>query len=91
MSTGTYILNRCSTKKLKGIMPKECWSSVKPSLSHMNVFGPISHRHVPDQLRIKLYDKSSQMILIGYHLTRGLQVVWRSEEASNDQQEHDHG
>ena len=70
VSTTKYILNRCSTKKLEGVMSEECWSSVKPSLSHLEVFGSIAHRHVPDQLRRKLDDKSSQMILIGYHSTR---------------------
>ena len=44
---------------------------MKPSLSHLKVFGSITHRHVPDQLRRKLDDKSSQMILVGYHSTGG--------------------
>ena len=48
VSTATYILKRCPTKKLEGITPKECWSGVKPSLSHLKVFGSIAHRHVPD-------------------------------------------
>ena len=69
MSTTTYTLNIYPTKQLEGITPEECWSGVKPSLSHLKVFGSIAHRHVPDQLRRKLDDKSSQMILIGYHLT----------------------
>jgi hypothetical protein len=65
---------KCPTKNLEGITPEECWSGVKPSLSHMRVFGSITHRHVPDQLRRKLVDKSSQMILIGYHLTGGYKL-----------------
>ena len=69
VTTATYILNRCPTKKLERITPEECWSGVKPSLSHLKVFGSIAHRHVPDQLRRKLDDKSSQMILVGYHST----------------------
>lgn len=55
----TYILNKCPTKKLEGITPEECLCSVKPSLSHLKVFGSIGYRHVPDQLRRKLDDKSS--------------------------------
>lgn len=69
VSTTTYILNICPTKKLERITPEECWFGVKPSLSHMNVFGSITHRHVSDQLRRKLDDKLSQVILIGYHST----------------------
>jgi hypothetical protein len=38
------------------------------------VFGSISHRYVPDQLRRKLDDKSSQMMLIGYYSTRGYKL-----------------
>lgn len=74
VSTTTYILNRCLTKRLEGVMPKECWSHVKPNLSHLKVFGSIEHRHVPDQLRRKLDDKSSQLILIGYHSTGGYKL-----------------
>ena len=65
MSTATYILNKCPTKKLEGITLEECWSSVNPSLIHLKVFRSIAHRHVPNQLIRKLDDKSSQMILIG--------------------------
>ncbi|GAU30981.1 hypothetical protein TSUD_104950 [Trifolium subterraneum] len=35
VSTATYILNRCPTKKLEGITPEECWSGIKPSLTHL--------------------------------------------------------
>ena len=38
------------------------------------MFGSIAYRHVPDQLTRKLDDKSSQMILIGYHSTRGYKL-----------------
>ena len=38
------------------------------------MFGFISHRHVSDQLRRKLNDTSSQMILIGYHSTGGYKL-----------------
>src|ERR1044072_5753585 len=74
VSTITYTLNRYPTKKLEGITPEECWSGVKPSLSHLKVFGSIAHRHVSDQLRRKLDDKSSQMILVGYHSIRGYKL-----------------
>lgn len=30
MSTTTYILNRCPTKRLEGITLEKCWSGVKP-------------------------------------------------------------
>lgn len=74
MSIITYILNKCPTKRLECITPEECWSGVKPDLSHLKVFGSITHRHVPDQLRRKLDDKSNQMILVGYHSTSGCKL-----------------
>lgn len=75
LSTATYILNKFPTKKLEGIKPEECWFGVKKlSLSHLKVFGSIAHRHVSDQLRRKSDDKSSHMILIGYHLTGGYKL-----------------
>ena len=53
------------------------------------MFRSIAHRHVSDQLRRKLDDKSSQMIMMGYHWTEGYNVR-PSEQASGDQQGHDH-
>lgn len=53
-------------KKLEGITLEEYCFGVKPNLSHLKVFGSITHRHLLDQLRRKLDDKLSQMILIGY-------------------------
>lgn len=58
MSTATYIFNKCLTKNLEGITQKECSPGVNPNLSHLKVFGSITHKHVPDQLRRKLDDKS---------------------------------
>jgi transposase InsO family protein len=74
VSTATYILNRCPTKRLNGITPEEAWSGSKPSVEHLKVFGSIAYKHVPDQLRKKLNDKSEVMILVGYHITGGYKL-----------------
>lgn len=73
-AVATCILNSCPTKKVKEITLEECWSSAKPSLNHLKVFGFITHRHVLDELRRKLDDKLNQMMLIGYHLTDGYEL-----------------
>jgi len=73
-STAIYLLNRCSTKRLKGITSEEAWSGSKPNVSHLKVFGSICYKHVPDQLRRKLDDKGGQMILVGYHTTGGYRL-----------------
>ena len=75
MNTAAYILNRSPTRKLENITPEEAWTGVKPSVSHLRVFGSICYRHVPDQLRTKLDDKGEMMILIGYHSTGGYKLL----------------
>ncbi|CAJ2647569.1 unnamed protein product [Trifolium pratense] len=74
VSTATYTLNRCPTKRLDGITPEESWSGNKPSVKHLRVFGSIAYKHVPDQLRRKLDDKATMMILVGYHSTGGYKL-----------------
>jgi transposase InsO family protein len=74
VSTATYILNLCPTKRLNGITPEECWSRNKPSVKHLRVFGSIAYKHVPNQLRRKLDDKATIMILVGYHSTGGYKL-----------------
>lgn len=73
-STAVYLLNRCPTKRLKGITSEEAWSGSKPDVSHLRIFGSICYKHVPDQLRRKLDDKGEQMILVGYHTTGGYRL-----------------
>ena len=68
-STAVYILNRCPTKKLVEKTPYEAWTGSKPKVSHLRVFGSICFRHVPEQLRKKLDDRSQAMVFIGYHST----------------------
>ncbi|PNX60317.1 retrotransposon-related protein, partial [Trifolium pratense] len=38
-----------------------------PSVKHLRVSGYLCYRHIPDQRRKKLDDKSEAMILVGYH------------------------
>jgi len=75
VSTATYTLNRCPTRKLNNVTPEECWSGNKPNVNHLRVFGSITYRHIPDQLRRKLDDKSETLILVGYHSTGGYKLL----------------
>lgn len=38
-------------------------------MSHIKIFGSLCSRHVPDQTRKKLDDKSEPMVFLGYHST----------------------
>ncbi|GAU44417.1 hypothetical protein TSUD_100640 [Trifolium subterraneum] len=68
-STAVHIINRSPTKKLKNKTPHEAWTGMKPSVNHFRIFGSLSFRHVPDQVRRKLDDRSQPMVLLGYHPT----------------------
>jgi transposase InsO family protein len=51
-----YTRNRCPSRALPSITPKEAWSGRKPCISHMRVFGCIAYAMVPDEKRGKLQD-----------------------------------
>jgi len=68
-ATAAYLINRSPTKKLQDKTPEEAWCGVKPSVQHLKIFGSLCFKHVPDQLRRKLDDKSQVMIMVGYHST----------------------
>lgn len=67
--TAAYLLNRCPTKALMNTTPEEAWTGVKPSVKHLRIFGSVFHKHIPDEKRRKLEDKSESLILVGYHNT----------------------
>lgn len=65
--TSVYLLNRAPTKPLDGrITPKDAWTWVKPSISHLHVFGCIAYMHIPKQNRKKIDEKLMKCILLGY-------------------------
>lgn len=62
--TAVYVLNRCPTKSLGSLVPEEIWTGKKPSVKHFKVFGCLCHKHIPDQRRKKLDDKSESMVFV---------------------------
>ncbi|KAG6408197.1 hypothetical protein SASPL_131201 [Salvia splendens] len=46
--------------------PEEAWSSFKPSVAHLRVFGCIVYAKIPEARRIKLDDKGEKCIFVGY-------------------------
>lgn len=57
-----YLLNRLPTRALSGITPYEAWSQKKPEVGHIKVFGCLAHVKVPENLVMKLDDRSRRMI-----------------------------
>ena len=68
-ATAVYVLNHCPTKRLEFKVLEEVWTGKKPSIRHFRVFGSLCYRHIPDQKRRKLDDKSEQMIFVCYNST----------------------
>ena len=67
--TSVYLLSKFPTKRIEGKVPEEVWSGIKPFVNHLTIFGSLCFKHISDQGRRNLEDKSEAMILIGYHPT----------------------
>lgn len=52
LSTGTYILNRVTTKSMS-LTPYELWTGRKPNLSNLRICGYKAHVLIPKILRDK--------------------------------------
>ncbi|GKC41664.1 retrovirus-related pol polyprotein from transposon TNT 1-94 [Tanacetum coccineum] len=52
-----YLLNQCPSKSLDNKTPQEAWNGMKPTLSHLRIFGSIAYVHVSSQRRSKLDDR----------------------------------
>ena len=65
-TTTVYIMNRCPTKSVKNKIPKEAWTCMNHSVSHLKVFGCVTYAHVLDELRKKLDKKGQKCIFVGY-------------------------
>ena len=48
--------------------PTELWSSIKPNISHLRIFGCQAWVHILKKSRSKLKPKSREMIFVGYKL-----------------------
>lgn len=60
-----YLLNRLPTRALSGTMPCESWYEKKPQVSHIHVFGCLSHMKIASPHTHKLDDRSRQVINLG--------------------------
>ncbi|KAG6418411.1 hypothetical protein SASPL_120615 [Salvia splendens] len=73
--------NRCPHAKLMDLTPQEAWSGIKPTVSHLKIFGSIAYAHVPNQRRTKLDDKSKSYVFIGYdEKTKGFRIFDPNEK-----------
>ena len=61
-----YVINRSPTKSVMNRVPKQAWSGMYCSISHLRVFVYVAYAHVLKERRDKLDDKSEKCIFIGY-------------------------
>nr|GEY51045.1 retrovirus-related Pol polyprotein from transposon TNT 1-94 [Tanacetum cinerariifolium] len=80
-----YLLNRCPSKSLDSKTPQEAWNGLKPTVSHLRVFGSIAYVHVPSQRRLKLDDRSEKHVFVGYDKQSKEETDESSEEARQSQ------
>ncbi|KAJ0491696.1 putative RNA-directed DNA polymerase [Helianthus annuus] len=66
VATAVYLLNLSPTKAVEGKTPFEAWYALKPSVSHLRVFGCPAYGLIPSQHRKKLDTKSNKCIFVGY-------------------------
>ena len=65
VATAVYILDISPTKAVWDQTPYEAWNSIKPSVSHLRVFGCICYVLIAGE-RHKLAGKSQKHVFIGY-------------------------
>ena len=66
LSTAIYLRNRSPTKAVKEMTPYEAWTTKKPSVGHIRMFGCDAYAHVPKDERGKLDPKAKKSIFVGY-------------------------
>ncbi|KAG8484776.1 hypothetical protein CXB51_021144 [Gossypium anomalum] len=66
VDSSVYLLNRLPTHAVKDKTPFEAWYGLKPSVSHLKVFGCVCYVIVPAERRTKLEKRSVPCIFVGY-------------------------
>ena len=66
VTCSVYNLNRSPTKSMNDRFPQQAWSCKCSSISHLRIFGCVAYAHVPEEMRIKLDERSHKCIFVGY-------------------------
>ena len=70
VASACYLINRIPTRVLEDQSPFEVLNKIKPSLTHLRVFGCVCFVMVPSGMRNKLEAKSTRAMFIGYSTTQ---------------------
>ena len=67
--TTVYLQNKSLHKSLGDLTPEEAFSSEKPQLTHLRIFGCVTYSQVPKEKRTKLDPIAEKRIFVGYSET----------------------
>lgn len=68
MATAVHLINISPTKAVKNMTSYQAWRGLKPTVSHLRVFGCLAFSLIPAQHLKKLDMRSVKCIFIGYCL-----------------------
>jgi hypothetical protein len=74
-----YLVNQSPSSTLDEKTPHEVWTSMKPSLTHLKVFGCEAYVHVPKGNMSKLDKKVEKCIFMGYKYGLKGYKIWNPE------------
>jgi hypothetical protein len=64
--TAIYVQNRIPHRILKDMTLEEAFSSKKPNIENLRIFGCQVHSHIPKDNRNKLEPSGKKRIFVGY-------------------------
>ena len=71
-----YLVNRSPSLTLDDKTPHEVWTSKKPFLKHLTIFGSDGYVYVPKENTSKLDKKVEKCIFIGYQYDIKGYKIW---------------
>lgn len=75
-----YLINRSPSAPLNFDIPEKVWAGKDVSYSHLKVFGCKAFAHVPKEHQLKLDDRSSPYIFVGYGNAKFGYRLWDPEK-----------
>jgi hypothetical protein len=79
MGTTCYLVNQSPSSTLDEKNPYKVWTSKKPSLTHLGIFGCDACVQVPKEKKSKLDKKDKKCIFIGYKDSLKGYKIWNPE------------
>ena len=80
VNTAIYLINLSSSIPLDFDIPQRVWTGKNVTYSHLKVFGCKTFMHVPKEQRLKLGDKATPCIFIGYGDEEFDYRLWNSKK-----------